>query len=349
MATDNESNTYSDSIENGDLSKLLKEYRESANLSIEGISDALCLNPSAIEALENEQFDSLPESPYVRGYLRHYASLTGNNSEALIEIYNKLRGEQATAESAYNTNTSSYHDIEQPLITPQRAKLALLTGLLLLLGILSMVPAVRDWTSNLWTSFSTPSASGEQQASDMDGSSSLPSLTGDVPGNLPISEDNTDDPEEEATTNESTTSASTDDQNEQPISDNNTTDSQVKDTNTTEDSQEVAETKVDTPSSGSTTDAEETTSTENENTPETTGDTQLKLIFSEEVWIQIKDKSDKTVFEALHKAGTEKVLSLNSPLKLKIGNAPGMQLFVNGKEMDVSQFTKGSVAKFGIE
>ena len=349
MATDNESNTYSDSIENGDLGKLLKEYRESANLSIEDISDALCLNPSAIEALENEQFDSLPESPYVRGYLRHYASLTGNDSETLIEIYNKLRGEQATAESAYNTNTSSYHDIEQPLITPQRAKLALLTGLLLLLGILSMVPAVRDWTSNLWTSFSTPSASGEQQASDMGGSSSLPSLTGDVPGNLPISEDNTDDPEEEATTNESTTSASTDDQNKQPISDNNTTGSQVEDTNTTEDSQEVAETKVDTPSSGSTTDAEETTSTENENTPEATGDTQLKLIFSEEVWVQIKDKNDKTVFEALHKAGTEKVLSLNSPLKLKIGNAPGMQLFVNGKEMDVSQFTKGSVAKFGIE
>ncbi len=348
MATDNESNTYSDSIENGDLGKLLKEYRESANLSVEGISDALCLNPSAIEALENEQFDSLPESPYVRGYLRHYASLTGKDSETLIEMYNKLRGEQATAESAYNTNTSSYHDIEQPLITPQRAKLALLTGLLLLLGILSMVPAVRDWTSNLWTSFSTPSASSEQQASDMEASSNLPSLTGDVPGNLPISPDHPEKPEEEAT-DENTTSASTDDQNGQPVSDNSTADSQVEDTNTTEDSKEVSETKVDTPPSDSTTDAKETTSTENEKTTEATGDTQLKLIFSEEVWVQIKDKNDKTVFEALHKAGTEKVLSLNSPLKLKIGNAPGMQLFVNGKEMDVSQFTKGSVAKFGIE
>ncbi|MEE9351892.1 MAG: RodZ domain-containing protein [Thiotrichaceae bacterium] len=356
MATDKEQTTSSDNtVAPGDLSRLLKEYRESAHLNIDQVSDALCLTPSSIEALESESFDKLPESPYVRGYLRHYARLSDKDPIPLIEVYDALQGEPFRSEDRALTSgsTSTYNEVANPIITPQRFRLALLAALLLLLALLTMIPGVRDWTGNLWSSFSTESSDtiSHTENDDTNTSLNLPSLTGDVPGNLPIA------PEETETASESPE----DNQDEQTSEeDNSTTESANVENDTTEDqsADTTANSETTTPDDESPADNSATeTSQPNEDsedaadndsaTPE--GNTKLKLVFTDEVWIRIKDGNGKTVFEALHPAGTEKELSLNSPLKFKVGNAPGMALFVNGKEMDITQFTKGSVAKFGIE
>jgi len=362
MASDNESNTSIDTVEPGDLSKLLKEYREAAHLNTEQISDALCLNHSAIKALENELFDSLPESPYIRGYLRHYAGLAGKEAKPLIDVYDALKGETSSAtpmENTYNNNSGSYQDIAQPLITPQRFKLILLTLLLLLLGLLTMNVSVRDWTSNLWSSFSSPATSTHEEV-DSEPLSNLPTLTGDVPGNLPISSEeksdqpssSTDDETDEQQDNSVSTNKKTDeiaDNETEESSEVETNDSQTGSTKESESTASEANTETQTSEQSDT----ETKKAKEESSPDATtsadGDTQLKLIFAEKVWLQIKDKDGKRVYEALHPAGTEKTLSLNSPLKFKVGNAPGMKLFVNGEEMNVTDYTKGSVASFGIE
>ncbi len=344
MATDKESNNTSsatDTIEPGDLGKLLKEYRETAQLNIDQISDALCLTNTSIRALESESFDALPEAPYVRGYLRNYAGLANRDPKPLVDTYNVLTGGSPTDESILANTTNAHQELAKPLITPQRFRLALLAALLLLLGLLTMIPGVRDWTSNIWSGFSTEhDTTIASDGVSAEPSLNLPSLTGDVPGNLPIApkapEPAAD--EEEPSTEEGDPSADVEPAADQKSASEDQPENQEK----ADGENQSTETTSETTDNGD----EHTIKNENASVE---GNTQLKLVFTDEVWIRIRDENGKTVFEALHPAHTEKELSLNTPLKLKVGNAPGMVLFVNGKEMDISQFTQGSVANFGIE
>lgn len=358
MTTDNEKNDDTEkAIESGDLGRLLEEYRTSAHLDVNQIADTLCLTPSAIIALEGEAFDKLPEPPYVRGYLRNYARIADKDPQHIIQVYESLRG-ISSAESNHSiisvSTANSYHEVAKPLITPQRFRLALLAGLLLLLGLLTMIPGVKDWSSNLWSSFSNSSDSTlTEEDAKAEGSLNLPSLTGDVPGNLPISTEETDTNAEDNTNSEDEASSEPESKpatSEEESSTEQENISQAADADTTN-AESTAETQ--TPESEKTTeenatDIKEPPSDQEEETA-TEGNTKLKLIFSEEVWLRITGEDGKKLYEALHPAGTEKELSLNSPLKFKVGNAPAMKIFVNGKEMDTTEHTKGSVARFGIE
>ncbi|MEE9303765.1 MAG: RodZ domain-containing protein [Thiotrichaceae bacterium] len=354
MATDKDaSKTSSNTIEPGDLGKLLVEYREAAQLNIDQISDSLCLTTVVVRSLESESFDKLPEPPYVRGYLRNYAGLVHKDPKPLIDLYNTLIGSSPTVDDNLFSGSAidAQQELTNPIITPQRFRLALLTVLLILLGLLTMIPAVRDWTSNLWINFSpTSDTTSIIDGADTETSLNLPSLTGDVPGNLPITpveaqvetKVKTEPASEIQPANEETATETEGSQTNSPDNHESDTPSEPETTTTDENS---------TDDNGGTDTAEgnaEESTAENENTS-AQGNTQLKLVFTEEVWIRIRNKSGKTIFEALHPANTEKELSLNSPLKFRVGNAPGMILFVNGKKMDISQFTQGSVAIFGIE
>ncbi len=350
--TDNLDNT----VQPGDLGKLLVNYREIAHLDVEQMADALCLTSSTVLALENESFDKLPEAPYVRGYLRNYAKLANEDPQHILHVYNTLSGEPSREELVSKLAApTNYHEVANPIITPQRFRLGLLAAALLLLALLSMTPGIREWISGLWSNFSSPS----DITADADSSSGTPAslLSGNLPGNLPITPETTQSSNTKSSAENSTAESSS---NDSHATDQDTTDStevepvaETTENGSTDESTPAEQednnvaTETDTPSNDSSDAAP--TDTETENTAPEEGNTKLKLVFSQEVWLRIKDTNGKTVYEALNPAGTEKELSLTSPLKFKVGNAPGLTLYVNGEAMDISPFTKGSVANFGIE
>ena len=358
MTTENEQTTNTEkSIEPGDLTKLLEEYRDIAHLDVNQIADTLCLTPTAIKSLESEAFDKLPEPPYVRGYLRNYARLADQDPKHITRVYDILRGATLDDDNEHMsvnlTASNSYQEVTNPLITPQRFRFALLAGLLLLLGFLTMIPGVRDWTGNVWSNFSTPSSTEEVVEANIDTQNSLnlPSLTDDVPGNLPISPDAIED----TASNDNDTSNSSEQEGAalgltadgDPVSDS----AQAVDSATDNDANNNDASDASTIATTGT-NATNVNNADEGQVPEAgleEGNTTLKFVFAKEVWLRINGEDGSVVYEALHPAGTEKTLSLNSPLKLKVGNAPAMQLFVNGAEMDTTEFTKGSVARFGIE
>lgn len=358
----------------GSLGSLLQEYREQADLDIESVAQALRLPVSAVEALENENFSELPEPPYVRGYLRSYARLAEADPQDSIDLYEKLRGSDADKNKIPTAIENAHYSPKNPpqeLISPFRFKMGLLTLGILGLIILSMIPSVQEKASGIWASFSPEKEETIEATINT-------TISDNVAGNLPVSEPEPEPApipevatEQEAVeTNQSTesetesvdnsladssseNSASETAEDASPGESETTSETTASDTEqetTTEESTEPSteEEPATADSTEATTDsADADEATDEESSPQ--GDTNLKLVFSDEVWIRINDGEGKRLFEALNPAGTEKELSFNKPMKFRVGNAQGMKLIVDGEEMDISEYINGSIAKFGLE
>jgi len=73
--------------------KALRQARMDLRLSPEDVAMQLHLAPRQIIALENDDYEHLPQSTYVRGYLRSYALLLGLAPEPILESYARIRVE----------------------------------------------------------------------------------------------------------------------------------------------------------------------------------------------------------------------------------------------------------------
>ncbi|GAB6040519.1 hypothetical protein JCM17961_11930 [Endothiovibrio diazotrophicus] len=71
---------------------VLRQERERMNLDVLSAANRLNLHRNVIEALEADDFASLPEAIFVRGYLRNYARLLGLDAEAMITRYEEASG-----------------------------------------------------------------------------------------------------------------------------------------------------------------------------------------------------------------------------------------------------------------
>lgn len=70
--------------------KTLGQARVDLKLSQDDVALQLHLAPRQIIALENDDYDNLPEPTYVRGYLRAYALLLGLKPEPILDSYAQL-------------------------------------------------------------------------------------------------------------------------------------------------------------------------------------------------------------------------------------------------------------------
>ena len=77
--------------------KTLHQARADLGLSPEDVASQLHLAARQIIALENDDYKSLPQATYVRGYLRNYALLLGLTPEPLLEAYTRLQKKSAAA------------------------------------------------------------------------------------------------------------------------------------------------------------------------------------------------------------------------------------------------------------
>ena len=305
----------------GNLGSLLIEYRELAGYSITQMADALCLAEDTLVNLENEEFQTLPEPPYVRGYLRNYAKLAEKDPAKLINSYEALRGADPSDLDYHFKTKPTILTESKTRMSPVMGQLLLLSLLLLFIGGISMIPAVNKWITSTWNSFS-------DQTQQQDNSNNQ-DLMGSMPIPTPLGiEENTQASTEDSSTNNPQKDATTE-------ADNKT------------------QTNADTTKPAANTEKQQTTQkseqiTENK-TPLTNDEIRLKLIFNLEVWMKIQDGNNKTVFEALNSAGTSKDLTLKKPLHFRVGNAQGLSLFVDDKAVDISSYIKGSVAKFTLE
>ncbi len=316
------------SAQKGDLGKQLVGLRESAGYSLSQTADAMCLSEDTLAQLENEEFDSLPEPPYIRGYLRNYAKLAEADADELISCYESLRGADPSDLNYHFKSSAKIHSQHKKNVSPVVMQLLFLAILLGALVGLSMIPAVNQWIKTTWDSFSVQANSPSIDSTDN------PLLTGTMPVPTPLP---TETPAVENADNEQTNKSS-----EGTIADSE------KVVTETSDKEKSAENPAKTPPAESIKVGEE-----NKNEAlipaSTDGSINIKLVFNKEVWMRIKDGKKKTVFEGQNASGQEKELQLKKPLTFRVGNAQGLSLFVDGKSVDISSYIKGSVANFTLE
>ncbi len=319
----------------GQLGLVLKEYRERSGYSLHEVAEALCLSPSVVTALEEEDYDNLPEPPYIRGYLRSYAKFAEVDPEEIIVLYEKQRGADPK-DLEHHFKPSADNGLSKAAISPTVIRLGLLSLFLVALASISMIPAVNSWMSETWAGFSAQTAQKNYVATSNDAES----IIYEAPAPLP------DDAIENLASAETTNNAenTTDELSSETIEKVGKENKQ-KETTATDKKADEKET-TDAKKADKTT---EDNKSNDEKAVVAEGDTKLKFVFKSEVWMRIKDKKNKTVFESLSPAGEEKEIKLNKPMTFRIGNASGVEIFVEGKRLNIKEFTKGSVANFTIE
>jgi cytoskeleton protein RodZ len=75
----------------------------------------------------------------------------------------------------------------------------------------------------------------------------------------------------------------------------------------------------------------------------------LRLTFTGESWVEIKDGKGKTLISRVSGKGSDAEVSGRPPFTVWIGNAPEVKMYYNDKEFDLAAHTRVAVARFTLE
>ncbi len=75
--------------------KRLAEIRETNNISVGAVAAELRLEIKMIQQIEAEDLEQLPNAPFVKGYLRHYARMLDVDAGPILDAYSQVCGADA--------------------------------------------------------------------------------------------------------------------------------------------------------------------------------------------------------------------------------------------------------------
>jgi len=79
----------------------LKKEREAKNISLRKVSRLTKISEHYLEYLEKDDYEKLPQGPYITGYISSYARLIGGNADEALKLYASRREKTGDAEELY--------------------------------------------------------------------------------------------------------------------------------------------------------------------------------------------------------------------------------------------------------
>ena len=76
---------------------------------------------------------------------------------------------------------------------------------------------------------------------------------------------------------------------------------------------------------------------------------EVRFVFDEESWVEVRDRNDTVIFYQLNAAGTTRRVSGLPPLTIVVGNAHGVRMTYAGQPVDLARHTKIDVARLTLE
>lgn len=75
----------------------------------------------------------------------------------------------------------------------------------------------------------------------------------------------------------------------------------------------------------------------------------LRMVFDQESWVEVTDRSGKSIFAQLNPAGARRKVTGEPPLSVVVGNAAGVRLSYNDREIDLAPHTRVDVARLTLK
>lgn len=293
---------------------LLRNARTAKGLSIDDVSRQLRLSAQQIEAIEKEDFEKLPGRTFLRGFIRNYANLVQLNPVPLLQML----PESTRVISTYERTPFKNKQISFSSNREKPGNHSLIIAIILFVIILGAYFLFENggWNKNSDISAESVETKTESATASVEIQLPLPGVvkntsnTSDSPANKP-SEVN----------------------NPVPATENTAAQADAKTESAPENKSAVEKTEK----------TEKTVAFD-----KNTGHLYFKL--TADSWIKVVDGKGVTVFEQLKKSGSEQIVTGKRPLSLVIGNASGVNLTYNDKEIDISSYKKqGGTARFTLE
>ena len=79
------------------------------------------------------------------------------------------------------------------------------------------------------------------------------------------------------------------------------------------------------------------------------GEARIRLEFSRESWVEIRDRDGKTLMSQLNPAGSRRVVLGRPPLSLVVGNGASVRLTYNDKPVDLKPYIQIEVARLTLD
>lgn len=313
---------------------VLKAARESQGLSIHEVCGQLRLGVKQIQAIEQDDFEKLPQPSIVRGFIRNYARLLNIDVTPVLEAYQRMVPNTSPLPLSVRSNASpSIIDKPARAIRPQRILTFFI--FLILAAILayfyinhikpqalknaSLALDVDEISETTGQEINVPSAATDP--------ASTPGLVADATGTpenasaaplLPATEPAAGNPVEvpPAQALEPATNALSGTDN----------------------------TIVSTPTPATNNVVESTTL-------KSVDPQKAMLVFrvSEDSWVRIEDMQGKKILSEVLTAGSEHNVVAEKPVNVIVGHAQGTQLTIDNQPYDLTQATRGRVARIQLK
>jgi cytoskeleton protein RodZ len=302
----------------------LRKARERQGLDQAKMAAQLHLSQTMIVALESDDFDKLPSPVFVQGYLRKYSRLLGVNEDAVVEAYQGLI--PVTGESTIRS--PQHRELSRELHGGHGVVRYVTWGILLILTALVFF----WWQTRVDLVEPTPHPVEERLESEWQ----APPPEQVIPQPITVQQEIPQIPspsrqvveESEQVLSEIDEPLSTsDDRLQQPVETELPVESDQPDPVTAP--AQVAES------------VDEVAPAEAK---------RVVFLFKESCWTEVRDRDGKLrIFGEL---GADNQRTLNSrlgPFSVLLGNAPGVELTIDGESFDLKPFTRGRVARFTLD
>ncbi|PUB83565.1 MAG: hypothetical protein DBP02_11595 [gamma proteobacterium symbiont of Ctena orbiculata] len=304
----------------------LRKARERQGLDQAKMATQLHLSQAMIAALESDDYDNLPGPVFVQGYLRKYARLLGVNEGAVIEAYQSL----LPASNDLPMRRAQTQSFGRELHSGHGVMRYVTWGILLILAALVFF----WWQTRV--ELEEPAALPAQE--QVESGIQDPLLDQEIQQPVPAVEEEESQPpspseqlveESEQVLIEIEEVLSTSDQ--PPLPAGGTLQQSVE---TEEPGPVIAPVQEEEP-------AEEVAPLLSK---------KVVFLFSESCWAEVRDRDGKLrIFGELGSGKRRTLDSQLGPFSVLLGNAPGVELTIDGEPFDLKPFTRGKVARFNLD
>jgi cytoskeleton protein RodZ len=291
---------------------VLRDAREQAGLSVADVVERIKFAPKQIEALEAEDYESLPQGGFLRGFVRSYARLLQLSDAELLA--------RLPQPESHTKPTPVQNTLEAPMPHPnaaRRANLIWLGAALLAaigLAVFTLMP------------HSAPTAPEPQPTVEPAPQTQVQ----EVPLALPPESAPASAPAAVSVPVSAPQAVSAPVAVVNPVSTVRPASAPV--------ASHAAPASVALPAAPK---AQSPTGAAEE--------APVRMVFDQASWAEVRDRSGKPVFSKLSPRGSEQKISGQPPFRIVIGHAQGVHLYYRGKEVDLVPHTRVEVARLTLE